>query len=94
MNKAFDFLFATRFWSMVIAAVAIYAQSKGWLGDAEMLLIATITAGFTIVRTIDRATEQKILAAAVSSGEIPASSLIEIPPSKTDTLASSTIKTK
>lgn len=79
---------------MVIAALAIYLQQKGFLGDAEMLLIATITAGFTIVRTIDRATEQPIIAAAVASGEVPASAVIEIPPLKSDTLSSSNIKTQ
>ena len=71
---------------MIIGALSIYLKSKGWIGEAEMLLIATITAGFTLVRTVDRATEQKIIASAVSSGQITASEVIEIPPSKTDTL--------
>jgi len=80
----FAFLYATRFWALVIGAASIYAQAKGWIGEAEMLLIATVTGGFTIVRTVDRATEQKITAAAVSTGEVKASTVIKIPPSATD----------
>ena len=84
--KSFPFLYATRFWALVVGAASLYAQQKGWIAEAEMLLIATITGGFTIVRTIDRATEQRILAEAVSAGQVRASTLLEIPPSATDTL--------
>lgn len=86
MSNTFDFIYATRFWAMVIAAVSIYLQSKGWIGESEMLLIATITAGFTIVRTIDRATEQPIIAAAVASDQIKVEEVLPIPPPKTDSL--------
>ena len=57
MTNRFEFLTSNRFWAMLVGAVALYLKSKGYLGDAEMILIATITGGFTIVRTIDRATE-------------------------------------
>ena len=87
MLKTFPFLYATRFWAMVIAAVSIYAQAKGWIGQPEMLLIASVTAGFTVVRTIDRATEQPIIAAAVTTGQVQASAVIDIPPLKSDTLS-------
>ena len=90
----FQFLYATRFWTMVIAAVAIYAKSKGWIAEPEMLLIATITGGFTIVRTIDRATEQGTIAAAVGAGQVDAASVMKIPPLKSDSLTeTSTPKT-
>ena len=79
MDNTWAFLYATRFWAMIIGALSVYAKLKGWLGEPEMMLIATITAGFTIVRTIDRATEQKILAEAVSSGQVEASTVLEIP---------------
>lgn len=82
--NTFSFLYATRFWSMVIAAAAIYAKGKGWIGEPEMILIATITAGFTVVRTIDRATEQKIVAEAVATRQVPAAAVIKIPPSQAD----------
>jgi hypothetical protein len=57
MNGKFDFLTSSRFWAIVIGAASIYLQAKGIFGEAEMLLIATITAGFTIVRTTDRFSE-------------------------------------
>lgn len=77
----FSFLYATRFWAMVIAAASIYAQQKGWIGDAEMMLIATITAGFTIVRTADRASEQKVIAAGITTGEMKVQAVLpDVPP--------------
>ncbi len=54
----FSFIRSTRFWAIVIGALSIYLQSKGFIGDPEMILIATITGGFTVVRTIDRAAEK------------------------------------
>lgn len=56
-NMNLEFLKSTRFWAMVVGAVSIYLKSKGIFGEAEMMLVATITAGFTIIRTADRATE-------------------------------------
>lgn len=42
---------------MIIGAVSIYLKSKGFIGEPEMLLIATIMGGFITIRTVDRATE-------------------------------------
>lgn len=53
-----SFLGSNRFWVMLIGAFSIYAQQKGWIGDAEMKLIATVSAGFIIVKTVDRGTEK------------------------------------
>lgn len=69
-TNTFAFLKSTRFWSLVIGAVSIYLKTKGYIGEPEMVLISTITAGFITVRTIDRATEQKVLAAGVNSGQL------------------------
>ena len=88
--KTFPFLYATRFWAMVIAALAIYAKAKGWFGPDEMNLIASITALFVAVRTIDRATERPIYAAAVVAGQVQAADVIYIPPPKSDTLVVTT----
>lgn len=82
----FAFLKATRFWALVLGAVSVYAKLKGWIGEPEMALIATITGGFTIVRTIDRATEQRVIAEAVSTGEVKAAAVIKIPPAASDAL--------
>jgi hypothetical protein len=70
MKDTFAFLFATRFWAMALAALSVYGKMKGWLGDPETVLIASIATGFTLVRTIDRASEQNIIASAVGSGQL------------------------
>lgn len=54
MLEKLNFLSSTRFWALVIGALSVYAQSKGYIGEPEMALIATLTAGFTLVRTVDR----------------------------------------
>lgn len=54
MKGKLAFLGSTRFWAMILAAVSVYLESKGWLGVAERNLIATIAVGFTTIRTVDR----------------------------------------
>lgn len=82
----FAFLKATRFWALCLTAASLYAKGKGWIGAEEAALIATITGGFVAVRTVDRYSEQKILATAVTTGEIKAAALIKIPPAASDAL--------
>ena len=53
-----SFLKAPRFWVMLIGALSIYAQAKGWIGEPEMQLIATVSGLFIAVRTIDRISEK------------------------------------
>lgn len=63
----FGFIYSTRFWVMIIGALAIYLQMKGLIGDAEMWLVGTISAGFVGIKTIDRNTgDAKVEAATVS----------------------------
>lgn len=62
-NSKWAFLKSTRFWAITIAAVSIYLQAKGWIGDAEMTLISTVMGGFTVVRTVDRFADKKVEAA-------------------------------
>lgn len=80
MKDKFLFLTSTRFWSLIIGAVSIYLQTKGFIGEAEMMLIATITSGFIIVKTADRMSEQKVLAAGVTKGSVDVETLSSIPP--------------
>ena len=54
MKKQFVFLTSNRFWALVIGAVSIYVMQKGYIGEAEMQLVATLTGVFVTVRTIDR----------------------------------------
>ncbi len=72
MNKSnsLDFLYSNRFWALVIGAVSLYLKSKGYLGEAEMNLIATITGGFVLVRTVDRNTGDSVVEAAKSAGKV------------------------
>lgn len=65
----FAFLSSTRFWAIVIASVSVYAQTKGWIGDPEMVLIASISTAFTLVRTVDRIGDKKVEAAEIAAGE-------------------------
>lgn len=59
----FQFLTSTRFWAIVLTAIAAYCRIKGYIGDAEVTLITTITGGFTIVRTVDRISDKASAAA-------------------------------
>lgn len=53
-----SFLKSNRFWVMLIGALSVYAEAKGWIGEPERNLIATLSAVFITVRTIDRGTEK------------------------------------
>lgn len=53
-----SFFQSTRFWVMVLGAVAVYVQAKGWLGEDERNLIATLAAGFITIKTLDRGAEK------------------------------------
>lgn len=66
MSEKFSFILAPRFIALVIGAVMFYLETKGIVGEPEMILVNTIVAGFITVKTIDRASEQKVLAAEVA----------------------------
>lgn len=69
MNDKFAFLTSSRFWAMVIGAVSMYLKAKGIIGEPEMLLIATITGGFIVVKTVDRNTGDAVMGAAEVGGK-------------------------
>jgi len=58
MKEKFAFLTSTRFWAIVLGAVAVYFRENGTIGESEMMLINTILGGFIIVKTVDRASEK------------------------------------
>ncbi len=66
MNDKFSFLLAPRFIALVIGALMFYLQTKNIVGEAEMILVNTILAGYITVRTIDRVSDKKVEAAEVA----------------------------
>lgn len=58
MTEQWKFITSNRFWSICIGAIAVYLKTKGLIGEPEMLLVATITSGFVLIRTTDRLGEK------------------------------------
>lgn len=54
----YSFLTSTRFWVMILGALSIYGEAKGWIGEPERNLIATISTVFITVKTLDRGAEK------------------------------------
>lgn len=52
------FLTSTRFWVMLLGALSVYLEAKGWIGEPERNLIATVSAIFITVRSVDRMSEK------------------------------------
>ena len=61
------FILAPRFWALVIGALSIYLKTKGIIGEPEMVLIATITAGFITVATADRYSDKQLDVARINA---------------------------
>jgi len=74
-----SFLKSTRFWSVVIMAITVYLQTKGIIGDPEMILITTVLGGHVALRTVDRFAEKS---GAVDTGTViapPTPSKVDVP---------------
>jgi len=52
------FIESPRFWVMLLGTVSIYLETKGWIGEAERNLIASIAAIFITVKTVDRVVDK------------------------------------
>lgn len=52
------FVQSTRFWVMILGSIAVYGETKGWIGEPERNLIATISTVFITVKTLDRGAEK------------------------------------
>lgn len=72
LPNSLRFLVAPRFWALCIGAVSLYLKAKNIFGDAEMILVATITAGFITVGTIDRVSDKVLEGTKIESGMSPA----------------------
>jgi hypothetical protein len=54
MIEKLSFLTSARFWQITIAAIAVYLETIGFIGQPEMILIASIMGGAAAIGTIDR----------------------------------------
>lgn len=63
MESKFAFLSSPRFWMLVIGAVALALYQDGYITEAWVTAIGTITAGFIGIRTADRIGDKKVEAA-------------------------------
>lgn len=45
---------STRFWSLFAGALVIYLQTKGFVGQAEMLFIETVLGGYITINTVSK----------------------------------------
>ena len=52
------FLQSNRFWVMSLGILSIYLEQKGLIGEPEMTAIASFSALFLAVRTIDRSVDR------------------------------------
>jgi len=49
LPKHLDFLTSVAFWVMVVNAFVLYMQQKGWIGDAELILVTAIAVPFVTI---------------------------------------------
>jgi membrane associated rhomboid family serine protease len=61
------FLGSPRFWALVIGAIGLALYQDGIISLAWATAIGTITGGFIGIRTLDRAQDKKVEAAAISA---------------------------
>ena len=68
-TKKLAFLSAPRFYVMLAGALSVYLQMKGWIGEAETVLIASVSAIFITIQTVDRFGDKKVEAAEIATGK-------------------------
>lgn len=49
-----SFLKSERFWAVVVNAVVLYLQQKGFIGQPELILVTAIVGPFITIGTLDR----------------------------------------
>ena len=55
MPKQLLFLTSTRFWSVVLIALAVWLAADGFITENLATFIKTVAGGYTIIRTADKA---------------------------------------
>jgi 4-hydroxybenzoate polyprenyltransferase len=53
-TSEFEFLKKARFWSMVLAGAALFLFKDGYISEALMVFLTTVSGGFTLINTLDR----------------------------------------
>lgn len=66
-QNTWAFLRAPRFYVMLVGALSVYLQMKGWIGEPETVLIATVSAIFITVKTVDRFGDKRVEAADIAA---------------------------
>lgn len=83
MSK-FEFLTSTRFWALLTGSASTVLIDPGFITQPWYItlgkFLGLVSAGFITIRTVDRAFEQKVLAAGLSSGKITTEQATDIPP--------------
>lgn len=81
-NK-YEFLSSTRFWALVTGSLSTILIDPNLIAQPWYVTVGKflglVSAGFIAIRTIDRASEQKVVAAGVTSGQVSAANATDIP---------------
>ena len=67
-NNTWAFLRSPRFYAMALGAIALWLFQDGFISAGLATAIATITAGYTLVRTADRNGDKRVESAEITSG--------------------------
>lgn len=72
LSDEFAFLTKARFWSMVIAALAMWLSNDGYISESFAEFLTTVATGFTVINTLDRtvdkiALDRRVLTATTST---------------------------
>lgn len=68
-NDTWGFTRSPRFYAMAIGAIALWLFQDGYISEGLATAIATITAGYTIVRSNDRNADKRVEAAEIATGK-------------------------
>lgn len=58
MPKQLLFLTSTRFWSVVLIALATWLVKDGYITESLGTFLQTIAGGYTIIRTVDKSADK------------------------------------
>lgn len=77
LSDEFAFLTKARFWSMVIAGLAMWLANDGFISESFSEFLITVATGFTVINTLDRTVDKIALDRRVLTSTTSAQSLHE-----------------